>query len=160
SVLTLVHPDDGAAAREILEQIGRSQSHLLAEWRLQRKDGSWRHFEVILNNLLEEPGVKGILVTLRDITERIGFEEKLAYQAFHDPLTGLPNRALFLDRLKAALARGKRNHTALAVIFVDLDNFKVINDSLGHEAGDGLLVTIAQRLQACAREGDTIARLG
>jgi diguanylate cyclase (GGDEF)-like protein/PAS domain S-box-containing protein len=159
--LTLIHADDNGTAHENFEQIQHHPNHhVTTEWRLQRRDGSWRHFEVILNNLLNEPGVQGIVVTLRDITERIGFEEKLTYQAFHDPLTDLPNRALFMDRLKGALARSRRNRSAAAVLFVDLDNFKVINDSLGHEAGDCLLTTIAERLQSCARQGDTVARLG
>ncbi|HYI15011.1 MAG TPA: EAL domain-containing protein, partial [Thermomicrobiales bacterium] len=95
-----------------------------------------------------------------DITDRKRFEQQLLHQAFHDRLTGLPNRALFMDRLDHALARRPREDETIAVIFIDLDNFKVINDSLGHRAGDQLLQTMTARLQTCVREGDTVARLG
>ncbi len=97
---------------------------------------------------------------LRDISERKAFEDRLEYEATHDPLTGLPNRALLLDRLEMALARGRRNATSVAVLFLDLDNFKVVNDGLGHSRGDRLLVDIADRLHAAIRPGDTIARFG
>jgi diguanylate cyclase (GGDEF)-like protein len=95
-----------------------------------------------------------------EIAERRQAQEQLAHQAFHDSLTGLPNRALFLDRLQRALAQARRAKDPVAVLFLDLDNFKVINDSLGHETGDGMLIAIAQRLRACVRPGDTVARLG
>ena len=102
-------------------------------------------------------GVAGVAY---DLTEHKRLETQLAHQAFHDALTGLPNRALFLDRLEHARARAERRHSSVAVLFVDLDNFKVVNDSLGHAAGDALLSAVAQRLSACIRPGDTIARLG
>ena len=102
----------------------------------------------------------GIAGVAYDLTEHKRLEKQLAHQAFHDALTGLPNRALFLDRLEHARARAERRHSSVAVLFVDLDNFKVVNDSLGHAAGDALLSTVAQRLSACIRPGDTIARLG
>jgi diguanylate cyclase (GGDEF)-like protein len=92
--------------------------------------------------------------------ERREFEAKLAHQAFHDSLTGLPNRALFLDRLEQALARGRRDGEPVGVLFLDLDGFKAVNDHLGHERGDELLVAVSQRLQACLRPGDTLARFG
>jgi diguanylate cyclase (GGDEF)-like protein/PAS domain S-box-containing protein len=95
-----------------------------------------------------------------DITERKRVEEQLVYQAFHDPLTGLPNRALFSDRVNHALARAQRGSETIGILFLDLDNFKVINDSLGHRAGDQLLVTMGERLQASVRPSDTVARLG
>jgi len=100
------------------------------------------------------------IAVVRDITERKAFEQQLSYLAFHDPLSGLPNRALFMDRLEHALARAARRQSAAAVLFLDLDNFKVINDSLGHKAGDELLVETAKRIQACLRPEDTAARLG
>ena len=96
----------------------------------------------------------------RDISERKAFEQRLEYQATHDPLTGLPNRTLFLDRLELALARRRRSNRPVAVLFCDVDHFKVVNDSLGHGAGDRLLVALAERLRDALRPGDTVARFG
>jgi diguanylate cyclase (GGDEF)-like protein/PAS domain S-box-containing protein len=104
--------------------------------------------------------VLGLTVSGRDITQRKALQEQLSHQAFYDPLTNLPNRALFLDRLSHALARKERRDGDLAVLFLDLDRFKVINDSLGHGAGDELLIQSGRRLLACLRPQDTIARLG
>jgi diguanylate cyclase (GGDEF)-like protein/PAS domain S-box-containing protein len=106
------------------------------------------------------PARGGISVYFRDITERKALEEQLEHQALHDPLTGLPNRTLFTDRLRQALARTKRRQKSLAVMFMDLDNFKVVNDSLGHEKGDTLLVAVSERLRSCLRPEDTLARFG
>jgi diguanylate cyclase (GGDEF)-like protein/PAS domain S-box-containing protein len=156
-----VHPDDAALATEAFAYcIGQKNKQLQSEWRMQHREGSWRHFEVVLNHCLTEPGIEGILMTFRDVTERKSIEEQIRHQAFHDALTGLPNRALFMDRLDIAQKRILRDKNAIATLFLDLDNFKVINDSLGHEAGDRLLVAIAKRLQQCVRPGDTVARLG
>ena len=102
----------------------------------------------------------GAVVAMHDITERKAFEEQLAHQAFHDPLTGLPNRTLFMERLGHALVRSRRGPGSVAVLFLDLDNFKVINDSLGHKVGDQLLIMVSQRLRGCVRPEDTVARLG
>ena len=104
--------------------------------------------------------VQHLLGICTDITARKKAEDQIAHQAFHDPLTDLPNRALLLNRLEQALARSARTMNAIGLLFVDLDNFKVINDSLGHDAGDRLLQTIAERLNGCTRPGDTVARLG
>jgi diguanylate cyclase (GGDEF)-like protein/PAS domain S-box-containing protein len=101
-----------------------------------------------------------LLSVIRDITERKVFEKELLEQAFHDSLTGLPNRSLFRNRLEHALARCERTNGKVAVIFLDLDGFKLVNDSLGHQVGDELLVAVAQRLESCMRVGDTAARLG
>ncbi len=129
------------------------------EGRHRRKDGSIIDVQITAD-ILEMGEQRTVLVVAEDITERKAFEEQLHYHAFHDALTGLPNRALLLDRLDHALARDDRRSHALAVLFLDLDRFKVVNDSLGHEAGDRLLLTVAQRLGGCLRREDTLARFG
>jgi diguanylate cyclase (GGDEF)-like protein/PAS domain S-box-containing protein len=125
-----------------------------------RKDGTHFPVEYVSTPIVEGDKILGAVVTFKDITERKALEKKLQYQAFHDPLTDLPNRALFMDRLGHALARAGQQASEVAVLFTDLDNFKVINDSLGHKAGDQLLVAVAERLKACLRPVDTVARLG
>ena len=110
--------------------------------------------------LAPDGGVRQVICTISDVTERKALEEQLAYRAYHDVLTGLPNRALFLDRLQKALTGRRRREDQPAVLFVDLDNFKVVNDSLGHEVGDRLLVEVAGRLENSLRPADTLARLG
>ena len=111
---------------------------------LRRKDGTFVQLESVFNNLLGVANVGGIVVTARDVTERKALEEQLPHQAFHDALTGLANRALFSDRSARARARTCRRHASLAVLFIDLDDFKTVNDSLGHAAGDELLVAVAE----------------
>ncbi len=156
-----VHPDDRDRALDTFaEVLKRPGLHPPLEFRLPHKDGSWRYLEHIVNNLLGDPVVRGVVITTRDITERNAMEDQLHYQAFHDPLTGLPNRALFMDRLEHAVTLANRRGSKVAVLFIDLDNFKVINDSLGHNAGDQLLKAVAERLKACLRSEDTAARLG
>jgi diguanylate cyclase (GGDEF)-like protein len=102
----------------------------------------------------------GLVAVVRDITERTYAEEQIKHLAYHDALTGLPNRLLFKDRVTVALSHAQRNNSRLAVLFLDLDRFKVINDSLGHNVGDQLLQEVAARVQACLRDSDTVARLG
>jgi diguanylate cyclase (GGDEF)-like protein/PAS domain S-box-containing protein len=156
-----VHPDDRERAlATFAEALKRAGLHPPLEFRVPHKDGSWRYLEHVVNNLLDEPAVRGVVVNSRDVTERKALEEQLRHQAFHDPLSGLPNRALFMDRLEHALTRANRRGGRVAVLFTDLDNFKVINDSLGHKAGDQLLVAVAERLKACLRPWDTAARFG
>src|SRR5215204_4409189 len=156
-----VHPDDSEQAlNTFAEVLKRPGLHPPLEFRVPHKDGSWRYLEHVVNNLIDDPAVRGVVVNSWDVTARKALVEQLSYQAFHDPLTELPNRALFMDRLEHALTRANRRGNKVAVLFTDLDNFKVINDSLGHKAGDQLLVAVAERLKACLRPEDTAARLG
>jgi len=161
NVFDTVHPDDRERAlatfAEVLKKPGL---HPPLEFRVSHRDGSWRSLEHVVNNPLDDPAVSGVVVTSRDITERKALEEQLRHQAFHDPLTGLPNRALFMARLEHAFVRAQRWGTRVAVLFIDLDNFKVINESLGHKAGDQLLRAVAERLKDCVRPEDTAVRLG
>ncbi len=125
----------------------------------QRKDGSRYPVEVRLQfSAAETPPV--FVAVIQDITERKQNQERLNYLAYYDALTGLPNRSLLLDRLRQAMIESERHERLAAVLFLDLDRFKLVNDTLGHEAGDVLLKSAANRLSACVRSGDTVARLG
>jgi len=157
-----LHPDDRErilAADERFEAGGSEPFR--EEYRLMAKDGSvvWvREEAVVVRDEAGEPLYwQGVFY---DLTERKVLEERLHYQAVHDPLTELPNRRLFMDRLGQALRRTMRWHHQVAVLFMDLDGFKVVNDSLGHEVGDLLLTVVAQRLRRCLRPEDTLARFG
>lgn len=160
STFELIHPDDQERARSAFAASIREPGVTLSvEVRMRHADGSWRYIEANGINLLADPSVRAIVLNSRDITERKAFQTHLEYQAFYDALTGLPNRALFLDRVRHALAHAERRKAAIAVLFLDLDRLKVVNDSLGHGAGDGLLVAVATRLGRCIRPEDTFARL-
>ena len=161
NVLKTIHADDVAMAEAGLQQsIAQPGRHPSYPVRLRHRDGTWRHIEVVTTNLLHEPGVEGVVINGRDVTDRKSLEDRLEHQAFYDGLTGLPNRALFIDRLGQALAAAGQRAGGVAVLFLDLDGFKVVNDSLGHAAGDVLLVEVARRLSDCLRRGDTVARFG
>jgi diguanylate cyclase (GGDEF)-like protein/PAS domain S-box-containing protein len=130
------------------------------EWELVDAEGRLRFADSKVVNLLADPDVRGYVVNTRDVTDQMLLQRELRHQAFHDELSGLANRALFNDRAAHALTRCARTHLGVAVMVIDLDSFKDINDSLGHQAGDALLRTVAQRLETVARAGDTVARLG
>ena len=160
-VFDLVHPDDRGNLMGRMEEIvntpGISPS---LEARVAHADGGWRHMEVVTTNLLNNPAVSGIVINARDITERVEVAAQLEEKAFHDELTGLPNRSLLLERLADALHRASRHDRMVGVLFLDLDRFKVVNDSLGHSVGDELLSETARRLEQTIRPDDTVARLG
>ena len=160
-VFDLVHPDDREdlmwKMEEIVNTPGISPS---LEARVAHADGGWRHMEVVTTNLLNNPAVSGIVINARDITERVEVAAQLEEKAFHDELTGLPNRSLLLERLADALHRASRHDRMVGVLFLDLDRFKVVNDSLGHSVGDELLSETARRLEQTIRPDDTVARLG
>jgi diguanylate cyclase (GGDEF)-like protein/PAS domain S-box-containing protein len=157
----LVHPDDADGLAPFLQDAAEQEGAVtMLSVRLRAADGAYRHLELVADNRLSDPLIDGILLNMRDVSERLALLEQLRYQAFHDSLTSLPNRALFEDRLSRALVRLRRAGGIAAVMFVDLDDFKTVNDGLGHAAGDELLQVTARRLQDALRSQDTAARLG
>jgi diguanylate cyclase (GGDEF)-like protein len=132
----------------------------VVEFRIRHKDGRYVHTETLPTDLLHDPNVAGIVLNTRDVSERWEFEQRLAHLAFHDPITGLANRSLFRERVQHALERHSRDSELIAVLFLDLDDFKTVNDSLGHAAGDELLREVGARISTCIRSADTGARLG
>ena len=160
---SLIHPDDVAEVRtQIDAHLAGIVPHFQSEHRVRHSDGRYRH---VLCRGLAVRGDDGrahrMAGSQTDITDRKQAEERLLHEAMHDTLTGLPNRSFFLDLVGSALKRAKRDKSyKFAVLFVDLDRFKVVNDSLGHVVGDELLIAIARRLEASLRPGDTVARLG
>ncbi|MEP6972910.1 MAG: EAL domain-containing protein [Actinomycetota bacterium] len=161
SYVELADADDRAHVQAVLADVaGEPGKIATAEYRLRHRDGSSRYVESIVSNLIADPTVNGLVLNTRDVTDRKMLEDELAHQAFHDSLTGLSNRALFRDRLDHALARAARHDQRVAVVLLDLDGFKTVNDGLGHDAGDDLLVAVGGRMQMAARASDTVARLG
>jgi diguanylate cyclase (GGDEF)-like protein/PAS domain S-box-containing protein len=157
SAALLVHPEDATAPPRVSEE---SFAPLTREVRVRRRNGDWAVIEFTASDLRREAGVEGVVLNGRDVTDRKTLEAELRRLALHDGLTGLANRTLFLDRVEQALSRDARLSSTLGVLYVDLDDFKTINDGLGHIAGDALLRAVAGRLQGCIRAQDTAARLG
>ena len=159
-ITSIVHPDDKAVFDGFLRARVDGGAPATLRARLHHADGRWCYVETVAENRSEDPAVDGLVLSMRDVSERKTFEDELRHQAFHDSLTGLANRALFEDRLHHALAGTLRTQGSLAVLFVDLDDFKTINDSLGHRAGDVILKGVAARIDPLVRPTDTAARLG
>jgi diguanylate cyclase (GGDEF)-like protein/PAS domain S-box-containing protein len=160
-LLDVIHHDDqGPFLAALTELMTKPGAPVVGQGRVRHRDGAWRHLEFTGTDQRANAAINGLVMNVRDITERKLMEEQLRHQALHDPLTNLANRTRFNDRLEHTLLRSTRTKTQVAVLFMDLDNFKAVNDSLGHTAGDLLLTRVAERVQACLREIDTVARLG
>lgn len=161
SLFDFVHPRELEACRGVFAAtLQQPNNEMGGEIRFRHKDGSWVWLEGFSQNLLHEPGVHAIVLNYRDVSQRKETEKQLEYRAYYDSLTGLPNRLLFRDRLVHSLAHAKRNRVGVAVMYLDIDHFKLVNDALGHSFGDRLLADIARRLQASLRASDTISRIG
>jgi diguanylate cyclase (GGDEF)-like protein/PAS domain S-box-containing protein len=161
SLFDFVHPREAGKAREIFRRIVEKPNHEThGEMRFRHKDGRWIWLEGFSQNLLHEPSVGAVVLNYRDVSQRKEAEKQLEYRAHYDSLTGLPNRLLFRDRLVNSLAHAQRNRVGVAVMYLDVDHFKLVNDGLGHSFGDLLLADIARRLQAVLRASDTISRIG
>jgi diguanylate cyclase (GGDEF)-like protein/PAS domain S-box-containing protein len=161
SCYDFIHPLDQSYVADAQAQMLEESVAATISYRIRHKSGSYVWFESTSRPLSSPEGdVREVIAVSRDISERKQVEEQIEYQAYHDALTGLPNRLLFKDRLTVALAHARRLRRPLAVMFLDLDHFKLVNDTLGHSTGDQLLKIVAQRLQESLREEDTIARMG
>jgi diguanylate cyclase (GGDEF)-like protein/PAS domain S-box-containing protein len=157
----LIHPDDRDRVRTRLgASFQATPDTALLQFRMVRKDATWCDVEAVVTNQVARPSIAGYVAHIRDITERKEFEAILAHRALHDPLTGLANRQLILDRADQMLSRARRSLQPVAAYFIDLDNFKDTNDSFGHEAGDRLLQAVGGRLESILRASDTVGRLG
>lgn len=151
------YPEDACPLTAALRE---GRSHLAADEVFWRKTGRPIPVEYACLPMQGTADPDAVVLIFRDMTESRAFEEEMLRQAFHDPLTALPNRSMFMDRLEQALEPGRRHSDGVAILFMDLDRFKNINDSLGHGAGDELLIQVGQRLVDCVRSEDTVARFG
>ncbi|MET7419115.1 EAL domain-containing protein [Dactylosporangium sp. NPDC005555] len=155
----MLYTDDAGLVLSAYERVmSEPETPAVFQARLAHADGSWRWAEITMANLLHDPGVAGIVCNSRDITDAHDFQQRLSHQASHDALTDLANRSLFGERVSEALAAGPPER--LRVLLIDLNEFKTVNDTLGHAVGDALLVAAADRLRAAVRRGDIVARLG
>lgn len=164
-IIELVHPDDLDRAYEMAAAVVGDGAPLTATavttaLRIAHGDGSYRNLEVTAKNLLDNPSVGGIVLNAKDVTDRVAATEQLEAQAYHDDLTGLPNRALLVERMGDSLRRARERRLLVGLLFLDLDRFNVVNESLGHQAGDDLLNEVAARIEGVIRPGDIVARLG
>ena len=156
-----IHPEDQQRVKEVFRETIQSGVGHQIEYRFVLEGGDIRHIESRGEVIRSEQGqVTRVLVVSRDITERKHMEDQVRQLAFHDALTKLPNRRLLKDRLGQTMAASKRSGCYGALMFLDLDNFKLLNDMHGHEVGDLLLIEVADRLKSCVREMDTVARFG
>jgi diguanylate cyclase (GGDEF)-like protein/PAS domain S-box-containing protein len=162
AVSELVHPEDAEWITALLERLAATPGSVSGgEVRMRHADGRWRWIELVGTNLMSDSDVRGIVLNCRDVTDRRTLEEQLRHQAFHDPLTNLANRPLLVDRIEHELeARPMESPATTAVLLMDLDDFKTVNDSLGHAAGDELLAAVADRIRTTLRGRDTAARIG
>ncbi len=155
----ICHPEDAHVLEDIVgEALRQPGCRASGEWRIRQANGTWLPVETVASSGTGDYDTTGVVLNTRDLRERKALEQKLTFQAFHDPLTRLANRSLFRERVEHAIDR--RHAPDLAVLFIDLDNFKTINDSLGHAAGDHVLVETAHRIRSTLRTEDTAARLG
>jgi len=156
-----MHDDDRRKVREQLEEMVAAKKDGVLKYRFKNISGDWIWLEGKASPIFDERGLfEHFLIVSRDITERLAYEEKLTHMAYHDTLTGLPNRRLFKEKLEHALKEAKQNKKKAAVMYLDLDNFKYINDTLGHDVGDELLRQFARRVKGSLRDQDILSRQG
>jgi diguanylate cyclase (GGDEF)-like protein/PAS domain S-box-containing protein len=161
NIIDRIHPDDfEKIAIRTKGPVAEGQNPIV-DFRLQHADGRWLHFECVVRNLIQHKNIGGVVYNARDITERKRAQEEVLFNATHDALTGLPNRALFLGRLQNVVDRAKRHpQLTAAVLFIDIDDFKLVNDCYGHATGDVLIKEVSNRLATCLRSDGAIARMG
>ena len=164
-IIELVHPDDLETAYELAAAVlnyspENGPNPVSASLRISHEEGSYRHLDVTAQNLIDNPAVGGIVLNASDVTDRVAAAQQLEARAYHDDLTGLPNRALLVERMGDALRRARERRLLVGLLFLDLDRFNVVNESLAHQAGDEFLSEVASRIEGVIRPGDVVARLG